>query len=216
MRFDIITIFPEMFKGFLSESLLAHAQEKKLINIKVHNLRDFTTDKHKTIDDTPYGGGPGMIFKIEPIYNAIKKVKLKKGKGGKKPKVKIVFLSPRGEKFEQKTAQKWSKLDQLIIISGRYEGVDERVVELADEVISVGDYILLGGEVAAMAVVESTARLISGVVGQKASIEKFNFPQYTKPATFKVGKKKLEVPEVLKSGDHAKIKEWRSKHSLDW
>lgn len=216
MRFDIITIFPEMFKGFLSESLLAHAQEKKLINIKVHNLRDFTTDKHKTIDDTPYGGGPGMIFKIEPIYNAIKKVKLKKGKGGKKPKVKIVFLSPRGEKFEQKTAQKWSKLDQLIIISGRYEGVDERVVELADEVISVGDYILLGGEVAAMAVVESTARLISGVVGQKASIEKFNFPQYTKPATFKAGKKKLEVPEVLKSGDHAKIKEWRSKHSLDW
>ncbi len=211
MRLDIITIFPEMFDGFMKESLLKHAQEKKIIDIQIHDLRDYTTDKHKTIDDTPYGGGPGMVFKVEPIYNAIKKIKLK----GKK-KVKIIFLTPRGEKFIQKTAQKWSKLDQLIILSGRYEGVDERVLELADEIISVGDYVLLGGEVAAMAILESTARLVPGVVGKKGSIEKLNFPQYTKPAVFKAGRKKLEVPEVLQSGDHKKIKEWRDKHSLDW
>jgi tRNA (guanine37-N1)-methyltransferase len=211
MRFDIITIFPDMFEGFMKESLLKRAKEKKLIDVKIHNLRDFAEDKHKTVDDTPYGGGPGMVFKIEPIYNAIKKIKLK----GKK-KVKTVFLSPRGEKFVQKTAQKWSKLDQLIIISGRYEGVDERVVELADEVVSIGDYVLLGGEIAAMAIVESTARLVPGIVGKKGSIEKLNFPQYTKPAVFKIGRKKHEVPKVLQSGDHKKIKAWRDKHSLDW
>jgi len=211
MRFDVITIFPDMFEGFMKESLLKRAQEDKLIDIRVHNLRDFATDKHKTVDDTPYGGGPGMVFKIEPIYNAIKKVKLK----GKK-KIKVIYLTPRGEKFVQKTAQKWSKLDQIIILTGRYEGVDERVAELADESISVGDYVLLGGEISAMAIVEATARLVPGVVGKKGSIEKLNFPQYTKPATFKAGRKKLEVPEVLQLGDHKKIKEWRDKHSLDW
>ena len=211
MRFDVITIFPDMFEGFMKESLLKHAREDKLIDIQIHNLRDFATDKHNTVDDTPYGGGPGMVFKIEPMYNAIKKVKLK----GKK-KVKIIYLTPRGEMFVQKTAQKWSKLDQIILLTGRYEGVDERVAELADESVSVGEYVLLGGEIPAMAVVEATARLVPGVVGKKGSIEKLNFPQYTKPATFKAGRKKLEVPKVLQSGDHKKIKEWRDKHSLDW
>jgi tRNA (guanine37-N1)-methyltransferase len=211
MRFDVITIFPDIFEGFMKESLLKRAQKDKLIDIRIHNLRDFATDKHKTVDDTPYGGGPGMVFKIEPIYNAIKKIKLK----GRK-KVKIVFLTPRADKFAQKTAQKWSKLDQLIVITGRYEGVDERVAELADESISIGDYVLLGGEIPAMAILEATARLVPGVVGKKGSIEKLNFPQYTKPPTFKTGRKKLEVPKVLQSGDHKKIKEWRDKHSLDW
>lgn len=211
MRFDVITIFPDMFEGFMKESLLKRAREDKLIDIQIHNLRDFATDKHNTVDDTPYGGGPGMVFKIEPMYNAIKKVKLK----GKK-KVKIIYLTPRGEMFIQKTAQKWSKLDQIIILTGRYEGVDERVAELADESVSVGEYVLLGGEIPAMAVVEATARLVPGVVGKKGSIEKLNFPQYTKPATFKAGRKKLDVPKVLQSGDHKKIKEWRDKHSLDW
>ncbi len=211
MRFDVITIFPDMFEGFMKESLLKRAREDKLIDIQIHNLRDFATDKHNTVDDTPYGGGPGMVFKIEPMYNAIKKVKLK----GKK-KVKIIYLTPRGEMFVQKTAQKWSKLDQIIILTGRYEGVDERVAELADESVSVGEYVLLGGEIPAMAIVEATARLIPGVVGKKGSIEKLNFPQYTKPATFKAGRKKLDVPKVLQSGDHKKIKEWRNKHSLDW
>jgi len=211
MRFDVITIFPDMFEGFMKESLLKRAREDKLIDIQIHNLRDFATDKHKTVDDTPYGGGPGMVFKIEPMYNAIKKVKLK----GKK-KVKIIYLTPRGEMFVQKTAQKWSKLDQIIILTGRYEGVDERVAELADESVSVGEYVLLGGEIPAMAIVEATARLVPGVVGKKGSTEKLNFPQYTKPAIFKAGRKKLEVPKVLQSGDHKKIKEWRDKHSLDW
>ncbi len=153
MRFDVITIFPDMFEGFMKESLLKRAREDKLIDIQIHNLRDFATDKHNTVDDTPYGGGPGMVFKIEPMYNAIKKVKLK----GKK-KVKIIYLTPRGEMFVQKTAQKWSKLDQIIILTGRYEGVDERVAELADESVSVGEYVLLGGEIPAMAIVEATAR----------------------------------------------------------
>ena len=211
MRFDVITIFPDIFEGFMKESLLKRAREDKLIDIQIHNLRDFATDKHKTVDDTPYGGGPGMVFKIEPMYNAIKKVKLK----GKK-KVKIIYLTPRGEMFVQKTAQKWSKLDQIIILTGRYEGVDERVAELADESVSVGEYVLLGGEIPAMAIVEATARLVPGVVGKKGSTEKLNFPQYTKPAIFKAGRKKLEVPKVLQSGDHKKIKEWRDKHSLDW
>jgi tRNA (guanine37-N1)-methyltransferase len=211
MRFDVITIFPDMFEGFMKESLLKRARKDKLIDIQIHDLRDFATDKHNTVDDTPYGGGPGMVFKIEPMYNAIKKVKLK----GKK-KVKIIYLTPRGEMFVQKTAQKWSKLDQIIILTGRYEGVDERVAELADESVSVGEYVLLGGEIPAMAIVEATARLIPGVVGKKGSIEKLNFPQYTKPATFKAGRKKLDVPKVLQSGDHKKIKEWRDKHSLDW
>lgn len=211
MRFDVITIFPDMFEGFMKESLLKRAREDKLIDIQIHNLRDFATDKHNTVDDTPYGGGPGMVFKIEPIYNAIKKVKLK----GKK-KVKIIYLTPRGDMFVQKTAQKWSRLDQVIILTGRYEGVDERVAELADESVSVGEYVLLGGEIPAMAIVEATARLVPGVVGKKGSIEKLNFPQYTKPAKFKAGRKNLEVPKVLQSGDHKKIQEWRDKHSLDW
>ena len=192
MRFDVITIFPEMFKGFSEESLLNKAREKGLVDIRFHNLRDYSEGRHKVVDDTPYGGGPGMIVMIEPIYRAIKDIKLK----GKK-KVKVVFLTPRGEKYTQETAQKYSKLDQLIIISGRYEGVDERVKELVDEVVSVGDYILLGGEVAAMAIIDSTARLIPGVVGQRESVEKVNFPQYTKPSSFKAGKKKLDVQEVL-------------------
>lgn len=211
MRFDIITIFPAIFDGFKDESLLKLAQKQKLIDIHVHDLRDFATDKHRTVDDTPYGGGPGMIFKIEPIYSAIRKIKLK----GRK-KVKTIFLTPRGDRFVQKTAQEWSKLDQLIIISGRYEGVDERIVNIVDEVVSMGDYVLLGGEVAAMAIVEAAARLVPGVVGKKGSIEKLNFPQYTKPPVFKAGRKKLEVPKVLMSGDHKRIKEWRDKHSLDW
>ena len=211
MRFDVITIFPEMFEGFAKESLLAKAQEKGLVEMHFHNLRDYAEGKHKVVDDTAYGGGPGMIIMVEPIYKALKDIKLK----GKK-KVKTVFLTPRGEMYTQKTAQTWSKLDQLIIVSGRYEGVDERVKDLVDEVISVGDYILLGGEVPAMTIIDSTARLIPGVVGQRESIEKVNFPQYTKPASFKAGRKKLDVPEVLTSGDHKKIKEWRDKHSLDW
>lgn len=215
MRFDIITIFPQIFDSFLKESLLAKAQKKKIIKINIHNLRDFAEGRHQVVDDKPYGGGPGMVLKIEPIYKAIKVIsnKLKI----KSKERKIIFLSPRGKKFTQKTAKKWAKgLDQLIIVSGRYEGVDERVEKLADETISIGDFITLGGEVPAMAVIEAVARLVPGVVGKKESIEKPDFPQYTRPEIFSPEKNvRLAVPKVLVSGDHKKIEEWRKNHSKE-
>ena len=205
MKFDIITIFPEIFGSFLKESLLAKAQERKVIKIKVHNLRDFAEGRHKVVDDKPYGGGPGMVLKIEPIYKALKKIRIGK-------KTKVIFLSPRGKKFTQKTAEKWAKeVKQLVIVAGRYEGVDERVKKLADETISVGDFITLGGEVPAMAVIEAVTRLVPGVVGKRESVEKLDFPQYTRPELFNNWK----VPKVLLSGDHKKIEEWRRKHSKE-
>ena len=214
MRFDVITIFPEIFGSFLKESLLAKAIKRKTIQIKIHNLRKWAKGKHQVVDDKPYGGGPGMVLKIEPIYKAVKAINKKKA-------AKIIFLSPRGKKFNQKTAQKWVKeIKQLIIISGRYEGVDERVKKLADETISVGDFITLGGEIPAMAIIEAVARLIPGVVGKKESIEKLDFPQYTRPEIVKLKFKNkklkvLKVPKVLLSGNHKKIEEWREKHSKE-
>ena len=205
MKFDVITIFPEIFGSFLKESLLAKAQERGVIKIKVHNLRDFAEGRHKVVDDKPYGGGPGMVLKIEPIYKALKKIR-----SGKK--TKVIFLSPRGKKFTQKTAEKWAKeVKQLVIVAGRYEGVDERVKKLADETISVGDFITLGGEVPAMAVIEAVTRLVPGVVGKRESVEKLDFPQYTRPEVFKNWK----APKVLLSGDHKKIEAWRRKHSKE-
>lgn len=209
MRFDVITIFPEIFDSFLKESLLAKAINKKIIKINIPNLRDFAEGKHQVVDDKPYGGGPGMVLKIEPIFKAIKKIK----KSGSK----VVFLSPRGKKFSQSLAQKWAKgLKQLIIISGRYEGVDERVKKIADESISIGDFITLGGEIPAMAIMEAVARLIPNVVSKKESIEKLDFPQYTRPEIFSPKKGlKWSVPKVLTSGNHKKIEEWRKKQAKE-
>jgi len=218
MKFHILTIFPELFNSFSKESLLDKAQKKKIIDIKIYNLRDWTKDKHKTVDDKPYGGGPGMVLKIEPIYKAIKdilkKVKRKKEKG-KDKQVKIIFLSPRGKKFTQTTAKRWAKnLKHLIVISGRYEGIDERVKKIADETISIGDFITLGGEIPAMLIIESVARLVPGVVGKRGSIEKLDYPQYTRPEIFSP-KPGIEwkVPKVLLSGNHKKIEAWRKKHA---
>lgn len=209
MKFDIITIFPEIFKGFTSESLLAKAQKKKLITIKAHYLRKWTTDRHQTVDGKPYGGGPGLVFKVEPVFKAVKTVR------SKTKKSKVILFSPRGKRFDQATAKKWAKLDQLVFICGRYEGVDERVAEhVADEVISVGDYVLNGGEVAAMAVIEAVSRLLPGFMHKEESSTKEDHPQYTKPEVFEPKKgQKWRVPKVLLSGDHAKIKEWRESHS---
>ncbi|MBI2053865.1 MAG: tRNA (guanosine(37)-N1)-methyltransferase TrmD [Candidatus Staskawiczbacteria bacterium] len=209
IKFDVITIFPEIFGSFLKESLLHKAQEKKIIRIKIHNLRDFADSKHKVVDDKPYGGGPGMVLKIEPIYKAIKKVRSRKSK--------VIFLSPRGKKFTQTIAKKWAKrLNQLVIISGRYEGIDERIKKLADETISVGNFITLGGEVPAMAIIEAVARLVPGVVGKRTSIEKLDFPQYTRPEIFSPKKTaNWPVPKVLISGNHKKIEEWRKKKSKE-
>lgn len=234
MKFDIITIFPNIFTGFVSESLLAKAQlrrsdlpksesrplvsgNKPLIEIKIHNLRDWTEDRHQTVDGTPYGGGPGLVFKVKPIFKAVTALK-KNSKfqipNSKKKSLTILF-SPRGKKFTNELAQKWSKLDQLIFICGRYEGVDERVAEhIADEVISIGDYVLNGGEVAAMVVIEAVARRIPGFMHDADSATKDDHASYTKPEVFEPAKgKKWRVPKVLLSGNHKKIEEWRKKNS---
>jgi tRNA (guanine37-N1)-methyltransferase len=201
IRFDIITIFPEIFDSYFKESLIARAQKKKLIKINIHNLRKWAKDKHKTVDSRPFGGGWGMVMKVEPIYKAVES--LKKGK-----KAKIILFTPRGKKFTQKMAHQLSKLDHIIMICGRYEGVDERVAKkIADLELSIGDYVLMGGEIPAMAVVETTARLISGTINKKESLN-IEQVQYTRPENFNGWK----VPKVLLAGDHKKIEEWRSKH----
>ena len=218
MIFDILTIFPKLFDCFLKESFIKKAQEKNLIKIRVHNLRDFTFDKHKSIDDRPYGGGLGMVLKIEPIYRAIKEIKSKT----KIKNSKVILFTPRGKQFNQKMAYQLSKIKHLILICGRYEGVDERVAKyIADLKISIGPYDLMGGEVAAMVLIETIARLIPGVLGKPQFLKerllkggKFvEYPQYTRPAVFSP-KKGIEwkVPKVLLSGNHKKIEEWREKH----
>jgi tRNA (guanine37-N1)-methyltransferase len=203
IKFDIITIFPDIFNSYFKESIIKRAQEKHLIKINIHNLRDYTTDKHKTVDDKPYGGGPGMVLMIEPIYKAVKKIK-------GKSKAKVILFSAKGKKFDQKMAKRFSKLDKLIMICGHYEGVDERIAKhIADEEISIGDYILTGGEIPGMIVVDAVTRLIPGVLGKKESLEeiKGSYPVYTRPEIFN----KLKVPKTLLSGDHKKIEEWRKK-----
>lgn len=216
MRFDIITIFPEIFDFYLKHSILEKAQKKGCLKIKVHNLRDFTKDKHKSVDDKPFGGGRGMVMKVEPIHQAVKKIK-------KAKRAKIVLFSPRGKKFTQKMATQWTKLDQLVLISGRYEGIDERVAKhIADEQISIGDYVIMSGDLPALVVVEAVARLLPGVVGKSESLIQerltktkgfIEYPQYTRPEEIEVDGKKRRVPKVLLSGDHKKIQAWRAKHS---
>lgn len=210
MKFDIITIFPGIFEGFVKESLLARAQKRGILKIGVHNLRDWTTDRHQTVDGRPFGGGPGMVMKVEPIYKAVKTLSRK----NRKAKARVVLFSPRGKSFTQKDAKRLAKYDQLIMICGRYEGVDERVAEyVADEAISAGDYVLSGGEVPAMALIEAVSRMIPGVIAKEKSAQKPDHPQYTRPETFITNKKKLRVPKILLSGDHKKIEEWRRKRS---
>ncbi len=211
MQFDIVTIFPKLFDSFCSESLLAKAQDKKIITVRVHNLRDFTKDRHHTTDDKPYGGGAGMLMKIEPLAAALKKIKRKKNS-------RVILLTPAGKQFTQKKAETFSKkYDQLIFICGRYEGVDARIKHYIDEELSVGPYVLNGGEVAAMAVIEAVFRLIPGTLGNPESLneETWNrdttqeYPHYTRPEVFEGHR----VPKVLLSGDHKKIAQWREKHS---
>jgi len=235
IKFEIITIFPELFSSFCSESIIKRAQKKRLIQIKVHNLRDFTKDVHKSVDDKPFGGGAGMVLKIEPIYKAVKKIR--QVKESKKQETKIILFSPRGKQFDQKTAVKLSKLKKIVMICGRYEGIDERVAEyIADEQISIGNFVIMGGEVAAMTIMEAVSRLIPGVLGKADSLKattpnkkKFiEYPQYTRPEIFNADKSEKKwkacppkfrktkfwrVPKVLVSGNHKKIKEWREKHS---
>ncbi len=212
MRFDVITIFPEYFESPLQVGALKKAQEKGLILVNVLNLRDFTFDKHKMVDDRPFGGGEGMVFKPEPLYRAIEKLR-------KEGNPYVIYLSPQGRLLSQEIVKELYEKKHLVLICGRYEGVDERIREhFIDDEISIGDYIVFGGEVAALVVIEAVSRLVPGVVGKKDSVEKETFsqgllkyPQYTRPREF-LGYK---VPEILLSGDHKAIARWRHQKSLE-
>lgn len=222
MLIKIITIFPEIFSSYFNESIIKRAQSKDAIKIEIQDLREFTSDKHHTVDDTPYGGGAGMVMKIEPIYAALQKL-TKQSLFGKlknlvnKPKRKIVLLSAKGKTWTQSTAANYSHLDELILICGRYEGVDDRILHFIDEEVSIGDYVLTGGELGAMVMVDSITRLLPGVLGNEASHQDeshseegvLEYPQYTKPPIFKANGEELAVPEVLLSGNHQAINDWR-------
>jgi len=214
MQIDVLTIFPGMFSVVLDGSIIKRAKAARKVDINVHNLRDYTSDKHRKVDDRPFGGGAGMIMKAEPIFNAVLKIKSKK----KYSKSEVILLSPQGERFTQGLAKTLSLQKHLILICGRYEGVDERVRKrLVDREISIGDYILTGGELAAMVVIDGVVRLIPGVLGDKESLrfETFEgnlleYPQYTRPALYRG----MKVPEVLLSGNHNKIAAWRKSQAL--
>lgn len=223
MKIDILTLFPKMFKGFLDESLISRAQKNKIIKIKFWDLRKFATNKHQTVDDKPYGGGPGMVMRIDVVDRALKRLKRKEKKS------KIILLTPQGEKFTQKKALSLSQNSSLILICGHYEGFDERIRKLVDLELSIGDYILTGGEIPAQVITDAVVRLIPGVIGKKESLKEESFtrpetnplnpiipytlleyPQYTKPENFN-GQK---VPKILLSGNHQKIIKWRQKQAL--
>ena len=206
MRIDILTIFPGIFEGALRESLLGKAVASGLLDIRVHDIRDYSTDPHRQVDDEPYGGGPGMVMQAEPILRAVEAL----GGGDRR----LILLSPAGRRLDQALVRELAGEPRLVLNCGRYEGVDERVVEgLGVEEISVGDYVLAGGEVAALVVLEAVTRLVPGVVGREGSLSEDSFeregildhPHYTRPREFRG----MEVPEELLSGDHARIEEWR-------
>lgn len=218
IKFDVITIFPEIFGSYVKESLIARAQKKKLIKINTHNLRDFSDDKRGAVDDRPFGGGLGMVIRVEPIFKAVQKLKT----NNQKLKTKIILFTPRGKKFTQKIAYNLSKMDQIIFICGRYEGVDERVAKnISDMELSIGDYDLMGGELPAMVVIEAVSRLVPGVLGKEQLLKEritksggfIEFVQYTRPEIFELKRGiKWKVPKVLLSGDHKKIEDWKKQH----
>jgi len=216
VTFHIFTIFPGIFDSYFGESILKRAQKKKLIKIKIYDIRKYAKDKHKTTDDSPFGGGPGMVMKVEPIVKAIEKNFNKK-----KKKLLVVLTSASGKQFDSKIAQNLSKkYKEIAIICGRYEGIDERIKSLIHnsgfmiQELSVGPYVLTGGELPAMTMVDAISRHVSGVLGKNESLEekKGSYPVYTRPEIFEHKKKKHKVPKVLLSGNHKKIKEWRAKY----
>ena len=212
MRFDILTIFPDIFVSYLEESLIARARENKIIRVYTHDLRKFSKSRHRKVDDKPFGGGPGMVLQIEPIYRAVQLLNSKLRVPNSKRRV--VLFSTRGKKLDAKIAKRLSRYNQLILICGRYEGVDERVAEhIADEEISIGDYVLSGGELPALVLLEAVSRFLPGFLGTPESLEevKGSYPVYSRPALFKAksGGKLWKVPEVLLKGNHAAIQKWR-------
>jgi tRNA (guanine37-N1)-methyltransferase len=213
MKFIILTLFPESFESYLNVSLLARAQAHDLIEIQTYNLRDWGEGVHKSVDQRPYGGGAGMVLRVDIIDKALKALKVKKGKKGQA----IILMTPQGKTFNQKIAKDLSKYKTIVLICGRYEGFDERVRTLVDMEISIGDFVLTGGEIPALAVLDTVARLVPGVVGKSESLEQESFsehmleyPHYTRPEVYK----KMKVPEVLRTGNHAKINEWRKAEAL--
>ena len=210
MKIDILTLFPKMFHGPFDESIIKRAMERKLVEINIHNLRDWTEDRHRTVDDRPFGGGKGMVIKVDIIDRALQELKQKN--------TKVILLSPQGKTFTQKKAEELSKLKHLILISGHYEGFDERIREhLIDDEISIGEYVLTGGELPAMVITDTIVRLIPKVLDEEAITKEsfsekgvLDFPQYTKPQEYKGWK----VPNVLLSGDHAEIEKWRKKKAI--
>jgi tRNA (guanine37-N1)-methyltransferase len=212
-RFHLVTIFPDIFDSYLGESLMKRAREKKILSAKVYNLRDFSRDRHRKVDGRPFGGGPGMVLQIEPVWRAVQTIESRIQKSESRRKIRTILFSTRGKRLDEKMAKRLSKYDDLILICGRYEGVDERVAEyVADEEISVGDYVLSGGELPALVLMESVSRFIPGFLGKEESLEEINgsFPTYSRPEVFAPKKgKKWSVPRILLSGDHKKIKEWR-------
>jgi len=213
MKITILTLFPEMFQGPFDVSIVNRAQKKKLVDIEYINIRDFGIGKHKLVDDTPYGGGNGMVLRVDVLHKAIEKAKGKKLKGNAQ---KVILLGAKGKTFNQRTAERFSKLEHLIIVCGHYEGFDERIKNYVNEEISIGDFILTGGEIPAMLITDSVIRLIKGVIrDSSAALESFSpyleHPQYTKPQKYQ----DLSVPETLLSGDHKRIDAWRRRESVN-
>jgi tRNA (guanine37-N1)-methyltransferase len=227
MTFDIVTIFPAMFEQSLGAGILGRAIESGTLTVRVHDLRDFTTDRHRVVDDVPYGGGPGMVLKAEPIFRAIDAVEAEHGRPSA-----VILTSPQGARFTQSDARRISGLAHVLVLCGRYEGIDERVRQRVTEEISIGDYVLSGGELPALVMVDAVARLVPGVVGDRQSVEEdsfsrglLDFPQYTRPAELVVkgvgseggrggSETKLDVPAVLLSGNHAEIRHWRKRAAV--
>jgi tRNA (guanine37-N1)-methyltransferase len=221
MTFDIVTIFPAMIEQPLALGIIGRAIERGTLDVKVRDLRDFTTDRHRVVDDTPYGGGPGMVMKPDPIFRALDTIEAERG-----GPLTVILTSPQGTPFTQAGAQRLSGLEHLVVLCGRYEGVDERVRARVTEELSIGDYVLTGGELPALVVLDAVARFVPGVVGDEQSVveESFSrglldFPQYTRPAEIAVREavspdRMLKVPDVLLSGNHAEIRRWRKREAL--
>lgn len=220
MRFDILTLFPDFFSSPLSQSITGRAIERGLIEVRTHNIRDYATDKHKTTDDSPYGGGAGMVMKVEPVVRALRDIKPQADPAkadGDEPRTKVLLATPQGVPFSHAMAVELSGLDGITIVCGRYEGFDERIRQFVDLEVSVGDYVLTGGEIPALVIIDAVSRFIPGVLGKEASPvdETFSdglleYPQYTRPEEFEG----MSVPQVLLSGNHAEIERWRRAQSL--
>ena len=213
MKFDIVTIFPKMISSGLTEGVVSRGIQRGLVDVSVHDLRDYTIDRHRTVDDAPYGGGPGMVMKVEPLGLAVRAIAMERGQ----PDL-VILLSPQGRRYSQAEAERLRHLNHIVLLCGRYEGVDDRVRDVvATEELSIGDYVLSGGETAALIVIVSVSRLVPGVVGDPESVEHDSFsrglldhPHYTRPANFEG----LGVPEVLLSGHHAEVSKWRKRAAL--